>query len=223
MRILLFGATGMVGQGVLRECLRSDAVSEVVAPVRQTMPVADPKLRQVVGAGPTDWAFGPGEFFNFHACFFCIGVSAVGMSEIEYREKTQFLTLTIAQAVVTQSPQAVFVYVSGRGTDANGRAMWARVKGETENALMALPFRDVFCFRPGYIQPLHGIRSKVWWYQAVYDTLGWGYPLLRRLAPDLVTTSEAVGLAMLHVARSGWKTKLLETAEINRAASAEAT
>lgn len=220
MRILLPGATGMVGQGVLRECLLARDVEQVVAPVRRPLPHASPKLIQEPRNSFYDWS--DFDLTGIDACFFCLGVSVVGKAEAEYRQLTYDLTLALANALVAASPQAVFVYVSGRGTDAAGRSMWARVKGATENALIALPFRGVYAFRPGYIQPLHGIRSKVWWYQAVYDALGWGYPLMQRLAPNTVTTTDAVAKAMLHVVRHGWPNHLLETADINRAAADQA-
>jgi uncharacterized protein YbjT (DUF2867 family) len=126
--------------------------------------------------------------------------------------------MALAQSLVKASPQAVFVYVSGAGTNPQGRQTWARVKGETENALMALPFRAVYGFRPGYIQPLNGVRSKVSWYNAFYVALGWTYPLLRGLMPSMVTSTRAVGRAMLEVTRNGWPQKVLDTRDINAAA-----
>ena len=205
----------MVGQGVLRECLRAADVDEVVAPVRQPFDMHHPKLREVIQADFFHWdGF---DLHGFDACFFCLGVSAVGKTEAEYRRTTYDLTLALAEALLAASPQAAFVYISGTGTDANGRAMWARVKGVTENALLSLPFRAVFCFRPGYIQPLGGIRSKVGWYQRMYDLVGWVYPLLRRF-PALITSTEQVGLAMLQVAHD-WHQHVLNTAAINQAAA----
>lgn len=220
MRILLLGATGMVGQGVLRECLRSPVVQQVVAPVREPLPTHSPKLQTIRQLDFFDWS--GADLSGFDACFFCLGVSAVGKSEAEYRRVTCDLTLALAQALLNASPQAAFCYVSGQGTDANGRSMWARVKGQTENALLAMPFRAMYCFRPGYIQPLHGIRSKVGWYQAMYDVLRWTYPLLRRF-PKAVTSTEQVGLAMLHVARSGAPQPVLNNFAINSAAAAESS
>ncbi len=205
----------MVGQGVLRECLRAADVDEVVAPVRQPIDIKDPKLRQPIQ--PDFYHWDDVDLRGFDACFFCLGVSAVGKTEAEYRHVTYDLTLALAQALLAASPQAAFVYVSGTGTDANGRAMWARVKGQTEDALLSLPFRAVFCFRPGYIQPLGGIRSKVGWYQRIYDVVGWAYPLLRRFS-GLITSTEQVGLAMLQVAHD-WHQHVIDTAAINDAAT----
>ena len=217
MRVLLLGGSGMVGQGVLRECLRAEDVTEVVAPLRGPLPAQDAKLQGVERRDFADWS--DFDLTGFDACFFCLGVSAVGKTEAEYRHLTYDLTLALARPLAAASPQAAFVYVSGAGTNANSRSMWARVKGETENAVRDLPFRAVFCFRPGYIQPLHGIRSKVGWYQRLYDLGGWIYPLLRRF-PGAATSTEEVGLAMLEVATRGWSTAVLGNAAINAAATA---
>jgi uncharacterized protein YbjT (DUF2867 family) len=206
----------MVGQGVLLECLAASDVREIVTVVRQPMGGASAKLSEVVRADFFDW--GGLDLAGFDACFFCLGVSSLGKSEAEYRRVTYELTMALAEALVKASPQAVFVYVSGLGTDASGRQMWAQVKGKTENAVMALPFRAVYCFRPGYIQPLRGVRSKVGWYNALYAGVNWAYPLLRRALPGMVTSSEAVGRAMLRVARKEWPVQVLGNREINAAA-----
>ncbi|HEV2577077.1 MAG TPA: epimerase [Acidobacteriaceae bacterium] len=217
MRVLLFGATGMVGQGVLRECLQAQDVSEVVAIVRSPLDrIPAFGLTEVRHENFFDW--GGVDLSGFDACFFCLGVSSLGKREAEYRQVTYDLTLRVAEALLKQSPQAVFCYVSGAGTNANGKQMWARVKGATENALLAMPFRGVYCFRPAYIQPLHGVRSKVRWYNAIYTVLGWAEPLMMRFAPKYVTTTEAVGRAMLKVARDGWPQPVLDSAAINAAA-----
>ena len=215
MRVLLFGATGMVGQGVLRECLQAQDVSEVVAIVRSPLERVPAKLTEVEHRDFFNWS--DVELSGFDACFFCLGVSSLGKSEAEYRHVTYELTMSLAEALLKASPQAVFVYVSGAGTNAQGKQMWAKVKGATENALMAMPFRGVYCFRPGYIQPLDGVKSKVGWYNAIYVGLSWTYPLLRRAFPGVVTSSEAVGRAMLKVARDGWLRRVLENREINAA------
>jgi uncharacterized protein YbjT (DUF2867 family) len=216
----VFGATGMVGQGVLRECVAAADVSEVVAIVRSPLERVQAELTEVRHENFFDWS--DVDLSGFDACFFCLGVSALGKREAEYRHVTYDLTMKLAEALVKASPQAVFVYVSGAGTNAQGKQMWARVKGATENALMAMPFRSVYCFRPGYIQPLHGVRSKVGWYNAIYTALGWAEPLLMRIAPKYVTTTENVGCAMLKVAREGWPQKVLGNREINAAAEQSA-
>ncbi len=218
MRVLLFGATGMVGQGVLRECVAAHDVTEVVAIVRSPLERIQAELTELRQENFFDWS--DVDLSGFDACFFCLGVSSLGKKEAEYRHVTYDLTMKLAGALVKQSPQAVFVYVSGAGTNAQSKQMWARVKGATENALMTMPFRGVYCFRPGYIQPLHGVKSKVGWYNAAYMAVGWAEPLLMRVAPSFVTTTEAVGRAMLKVARVGWPQKVLGSKEINAAADA---
>lgn len=218
MRVLLLGATGMVGQGVLRECLAAVDVTEVVAIVRSPLErIPALKLIEIQHRDFFDWS--DVDLGGFDACFFCLGVSALGKNEKQYRRVTYDLTMGLAEALVKQSPQAVFVYVSGAGTNAQGKQMWARVKGATENALVAMPFRGVYCFRPGYIQPLNGVRSKVGWYNGLYIALSWAYPLLELAFPKMVTSTEEVGRAMLQVARDGWPQHVLGTKEINAAAA----
>ena len=214
MNILLFGATGMVGQGVLRECLLDPQVERVVAVGRAPTGRDEVKLREVLSLDPADLGPIEDELTDFDACFFCLGVSAVGMSEADYTRVTYDLTLAVATTLARLNPDMTFIYVSGAGTDANGRAMWARVKGRTEQALLELPLR-VFLFRPGIIQPLHGARSKTRVYRMGYIALAPFTPILRRLFPHAATTTEQVGRAMLEVARWGYPRRVLENADIN--------
>jgi len=200
----------MVGQGVLRECLLADDVESVVAIGRKPTGQQHPKLREIVQANLAEATID----VEADACFFCLGVSSVGMAEDAYRHVTYDLTLSVARTLASKNPGMTFVYVSGASTDAAGRAMWARVKGETENALLALPFK-AFMFRPGYIQPMHGITSRTRLYRALYVVLKPLYPVLRRLAPNQVTTTEQIGQAMLTVARTGAPARVLETHDIN--------
>ena len=218
MNVLLFGATGMVGQGVLRECLLDPEVQRVVTIGRTSTGVNQPKLQEIVHRDLFDYSSIEPELAGFDACFFCLGVSAVGKKEADYRRTTYDLTLGVAKMLEQVGSLRTFVYVSGAGTNANGRQMWARVKGSTENALLAMPFAQVFCFRPGYIQPLHGVRSKIGWYNGFYAALSWAYPLLRRVAGKFVTSSEEMGRAMISVARNGYPKKVLETMDIHAAA-----
>ncbi|MGC5568292.1 NAD-dependent epimerase/dehydratase family protein [Streptomyces sp. FR-108] len=222
VKVILFGATGMVGRGVLRECLRDAAVESVLVIGRSTVGVTHPKLREIVRADLTDLGGLERELSGYDACFFCLGVSSAGMKEAAYREVTYDLTLSVARTLAASSPGLTFCYVSGQGTDssARGRLMWARVKGETENALLALDGVDAYMFRPGLIQPLHGITSKTRVYRMVYAATGRLLPLLRKLAPRWVTTTEQVGLAMIAVARGEAGVRVLETEEINRLAGA---
>lgn len=221
MKVLLFGATGMVGQGVLRECLLDPEVERVVAVGRRAGSARHEKLHQLVVPDLHDLSGHASELTGFDACFFCLGVSSAGMSEAEYRRVTKDLTLAVAGLLARLNPAMTFVYVSGAGSDSTerGRTMWARVKGETENALLRLPFAAAFMFRPGYVQPLHGITSRTRLYRAAYAVASPLFPLLDRLVPDHVTTTERVGRAMLVVARRGASAKVLETRDLNALAA----
>jgi uncharacterized protein YbjT (DUF2867 family) len=224
LRVIIFGATGMVGQGVLRACLLDPGVTQVLVIGRRPTGQQHATLRDVV----LDDLFtvpSLGDQLNgYDACFFCLGVSAVGLKEEAYRRVTYDLTLTVAEALVARNPGMTFIYVSGQSTDstAQGSVMWARVKGATENAVSALPFKATFMFRPGYIQPMHGIKSSTSWYRLLYSAVGPLYPLLRRLFPRNVTNTDAVGQAMIEVARRGAPKHILENREINELSSSRA-
>jgi uncharacterized protein YbjT (DUF2867 family) len=218
MRVILFGATGMVGQGVLRECLLDPGVERVLAVGRAATPQREEKLHDLVVANFLDFSAVERELSGYDACFFCLGITSAGMTEADYRRVTYDFALAAAQTLVRINPEMTFVFVSGAGADSTGRGrvMWARVKGQTENALLALPFKGVYVFRPAAIQPLHGIRSKTAWINAAYAVVGPLYPIFKRLVPDYVTTTEQVGRAMLAVARRGAPKRVLENADINR-------
>ena len=216
MNVLLFGATGMVGQGVLRECLLDPEVHSVVAIGRSAISTRHPKLRQIVHADLMEYASIEAELSGFDACFFCLGVSSAGMKESDYARITYGYTLAAAEVLSRLNPQMSFAYVSGAGTDSSeqGRSMWARVKGRTENALLRLPFRSAYMFRPGAIEPLHGIRSKTAAYQIFYTLFKPLLPLLRRAFPNLITTTEQLGRAMLIAAKHGAPKRILESRDI---------
>jgi len=201
VKVILFGATGMIGAGTLLECFADPRVERVLAVVRKSTGVRHAKLEEVIHPDFYDYAALQPRWPEFDACLFCLGVTSVGMDEASYRHVTFDLTMAAARSMAAVNPHLVFCYVTGAGTDssARGRVMWARVKGETENALLALPFRGAYMFRPGYIQPMKGVRSKTRWYQAAYDVIGPLYPLLRRLAPGWVTDTETIGRALLRV------------------------
>jgi len=207
----------MVGQGVLRECLLDPGVEHVLAVGRAATGRASPKLRELVLPDVANLAGVEGELRGFDACFFCLGVSSIGMAEERYRQLTYDLTLAVARTVVQANPQLTFVYVSGAGTDSSeqGRSMWARVKGRTENDLRRLPFKAAYLFRPGAIVPLHGVRSKTRWVQTMYTLASPLVPAWRALFPNTITTTEQVGLAMLRVVRDGYPSPILETRDIN--------
>jgi uncharacterized protein YbjT (DUF2867 family) len=220
VKVLLFGATGMVGQGVLLECLDDPRVEQVLAVVRSPLAQQHGKLRELRQSDFYDWSKVESELSGWDACFFCLGVSSAGMKEPEYTRMTYDLTLSAATTLSRLNPKMTFIYVSGAGTDGSekGRSMWGRVKGRTENAILALPFSAAFMFRPGYIQPMRGIRSKTPIYQAAYNTTGWMYPIFKKIAPKWVTSSDRVGKAMIRVAAEGFRKKHLENADINELA-----
>jgi uncharacterized protein YbjT (DUF2867 family) len=216
MKVLLFGATGMVGDGVLHECLTDARVASVLAVTRSPLSIAHAKLREIRRKDFFDYRDLTQELEDIDACFFCLGVSSVGMKEKDYYHLTYDLTLSAASALAAAHPNATFCYVTGEGTDSSerGRRMWARVKGKTENALLALPL-DAYMFRPGFIRPRPGARSKTRWYRLAYAILNPLYPLLSRLAPKHMTTSENVAHAMLAVATNGYEKRVLENWDIN--------
>ena len=212
MKVLLFGGSGMVGQGVLRECLLDDRVEEVLAVGRVELDEGSPKLRQLVRSDLADLSGVRDQLAEYDACFFCLGVSAVGMKEDEYRRITYDLTLGIARLLAEVNPGSRFVYVSGAGTNAEGRQMWARVKGETENELLTLPL-DAYLFRPGIIQPLHGIKSKTRLYRSIYTVATPLFSVLKRVSQSIVTT-EQIGRAMVAVGVNGAPDRVLTNREI---------
>lgn len=216
MRVILYGATGMVGQGVLRECLLDPGVEQVLAVGRRSTGQQHPKLRELVLADLSNQAGHEGELAGYDACFFCLGVSSAGMNEADYHRITYGLTVAAADGLVKLNPGMTFIYVSGAGTDSSekGRTMWARVKGKTENALLRLPFKAVYLFRPAGIRPLHGIASRTRAYRIFY-ALAWPLlPLLGRF-PAFMTTTERIGRAMLKAAREGAPKSVLESRDIN--------
>lgn len=220
MRVILFGATGMVGQGVLRECLRDDRVTAVVAVGRSPLAVSGAKLTEVRPADFADLSDVEAAFEGAGACLFCLGVSSVGMAEDAYTRVTYDLTMAAADAVARRAPGATFVYVSGAGTDSTeqGRSMWARVKGRTENALMAHADLDAYMMRPGFIQPMHGAASRTRWVRVAYAVLRPVTGTVRRLFPRSMCTTEQIGRAMLLLATVGWPDRVLSTGDIVAAA-----
>ncbi len=216
MRVLLFGATGMVGQAVLRECLLDPDVELVETVGRSATGRKNAKLHEIVHADLWNYAAIEPELRGFDACLFCLGVSSVGMTEPEYERLTYGITITAAETLARLNPGMTFVYVSGAGTDSSekGKVMWARVKGRTENALLRLPFKTAYMFRPGGIQPLHGERSKTRAYRIGYLLAKPLLPLLRRMFPGSIMTTEEIGRAMLNVVWRGAPKRTLETSDI---------
>jgi uncharacterized protein YbjT (DUF2867 family) len=222
MKVILFGATGMIGQGVLRECLRASDVELVETVGREATGAQHPKVREVVHREMRDFSAIERELTGFDACFFCLGVSSAGMSEADYERVTYGITLAAAETLARLNPGMTFVYVSGLGTNSSehitqpGRVGWARIKGKTENALMQLRFKGAYMFRPGVIQPLYGVKSKTGWYRMMYTVARPLLTPLRMLFPAYILTTEQIGRAMLAVARQGAARNVLESADIAR-------
>jgi uncharacterized protein YbjT (DUF2867 family) len=216
VNVIVFGATGMVGAGVLIECLEDLRVRSVLVVGRTPCGVAHPKLRELIRSDFFNYSDAKADLKGHDACFFCLGVSASGMTEAAYHRLTYDLTLAAATALADLNPRLTFCYVSGEGTDSSerGRFMWARIKGKTENYLLRLPFK-AYMFRPGFIQPLKGVRSKTRLYQAFYNVVGPIFPLVKLLLPRHVTTTVNVGRAMIRAAASGYSKHVLENPDIN--------
>jgi uncharacterized protein YbjT (DUF2867 family) len=216
MKVLIFGATGMVGQGVLRECLVDPDIDAVLTVGRSATGVTHPRLRELVRPDLMRYGEIEGDLRGFGACFFCLGVSSFGLSEPQYEHLTYDITMAAAETLSRLNPGMTFVYVSGAGTDSSekGRVMWARVKGKTENALLRLPFKAAYMFRPGVIQPMHGERSKTTAYRVGYSLTKPLLPLLRRIFPRRILTTEEIGRAMIRVARTGAPKRILESWDI---------
>jgi uncharacterized protein YbjT (DUF2867 family) len=220
VNVLIFGATGMVGQGVLRECLLDPDVQLLQTVGRTATGVQHPKLREIVHQDLWQYSSIRKALAGFDACFFCLGVSSAGMKEPAYERVTYGIAIAAAETLSRLNPQMTFVYVSGAGTDSSeqGRIMWARVKGKTENRLLQLPFKAAYMFRPAVIEPLHGIRSKTASYR-VFDTMAKPLlPLIRWVFPDSILTTGQIGRAMLAVARNGAPKHVLESKDINAVA-----
>jgi uncharacterized protein YbjT (DUF2867 family) len=220
MKVILFGATGMVGQGVLRECLLDPEVTDVLLIGRASiggMAGKPAKLRERLVPDLADLSSIEGELGGFDACFFCLGISVAGLTEEAYRRITYDLTIAAATTILKHSPALTFIYVSGAGTDSTerGRSVWARVKGQTENALLRMPFKAAYMFRPAIIRPLHGAVSRTRSYRLFYAVLGWLLPILRVFFPRSITSTEAIGRAMLAAVRHGAPRPIVESWEIN--------
>jgi uncharacterized protein YbjT (DUF2867 family) len=217
VKIILFGASGMVGQGVLRECLLDPEITSVLSIGRSPVRQQHEKFRELVIKDLYNLAPIEDQLRGFDACFFCLGVSSAGMSESDYSLVTYDLTISVAQPLATLNPAMTFIYISGMGTDSTekGRSMWARVKGKTENALLRLPFKAAYMFRPGLIQPMHGIKSKTKLYRILYSITGPLIPLLTAAFPKSVTTTEKLGRAMINAAKRGAPNPIVESRDIN--------
>jgi uncharacterized protein YbjT (DUF2867 family) len=217
LNVVLFGATGMIGQGVLRECLLDADVARVLTIGRTATGVQHAKLQEIAHADLWNYAAIEDRLRGFDACFFCLGVTSAGMSEADYTRVTYGITIAAAETLCQLNPAMTFVFVSGAGADSSeqGRLMWARVKGRTENAIIRLPFKASYVFRPGVVQPMHGERSRTAAYRVLYTITKPLVPWIRRLWPNQILTTEQFGRAMLFVVRHGAPKRVLESADIN--------
>jgi uncharacterized protein YbjT (DUF2867 family) len=216
IKVVLFGATGMVGEGVLLRALNHENVESVLVISRRPCEVIHPKLKELILYDFFDYTALEGQLRGFNACFFCLGVSSVGMKEPEYTRTTYDLTMQAATVLSRLNPEMTFCYVSGTGTDSTerGRVMWARVKGRTENHLARLPFKAVYSFRPGLMKPIEGQRNV----KTLFKVLAWPYPLWKVLFPRAVCTLEDVGLAMIEAVLHGSSKRILENLDITHLA-----
>jgi uncharacterized protein YbjT (DUF2867 family) len=215
VKVIVFGATGMVGQAMLAQCLGDPGIDSVLVIGRTSVVRQDDKLREILHPDFLDFTALADDFAGADACFFCLGVSSVRMKEADYRRITKDITLAAADVLAEASPDVVFVYISGMSTDSteHGRVMWARVKGETENALLAMPFH-AYAVRPGFIQAVGDIQSKTRLYAVGYRVIGWLYPVLRRVAPKYVIRSDELAQAMIELARQRPAQRIWESAEL---------
>ncbi len=212
MKIILTGATGMVGEGVLHECLQHNEIAEVLVVGRKSCGTKHRKLKEIILPDFFNISGIEEQLTGYNACFFCLGVSAIGMSEAEYHKMTYELTMHFASTLVKLNSGMQFCYISGAGTDSSekGRQMWARVKGKTENDLMKLAFKRVFLFRPGYMQPTKGLKNTL----SYYRFISWLYPFLRYCFPKYVSTLQELGLSMINAVMHGSTKNVLEVKDI---------
>jgi uncharacterized protein YbjT (DUF2867 family) len=216
IKAIVFGATGMVGEGVLYEALKHKDVESVLVIGRRACGVKHPKLTEIVHQDFYDYSAIEEKLQGYNACYFCLGVTSIGKNEEDYTRLTYDLTMAAGKTLAKLNPVMIFCYVSGKGTDGSekGRLMWARVKGKTENDLMKLPFKKVFAFRPGYIKPIKGLRNAFKFSRIIAPF----YPVLKLFFRDHVCTLEDLGLAMISVSLKGYKSNILECEDIADAA-----
>ncbi len=214
IRAIVTGATGMVGEGVLHECLLHPDVESVLIINRRPSGMNHPKLKEIIHPDFFDFSSIEEQLKGYNACFFCLGVSSIGMKVAEYKKITYDLTMHVAQTLSKLNPDMVFCYISGSGTDSTekGRLMWARVKGKTENDLMKLPFKAVYAFRPGFLKSTKGLKNTL----PAYKYFAWLYPLMRPLFPAMLGTLHELGLAMINSIKYGFPKKVLEVKDIRR-------
>lgn len=216
MKVIVTGSTGMVGEGVLYECLQHSAVEQVLVINRKPCGVSHPKLKEIIHGNFFDLSPIADQLKGYDTCFFCLGTTSIGKNESDYNKVTYELTMHVAETLVWQNPGMVFTYVSGAATDSSekGRSMWARVKGKTENHLLRLPFKAAYMFRPGYIHPTEGLKNVL----SFYKYFTWLYPVFKIIFPKYVCTLREIGLAMINCSLKGYDKSILEVKDIIAAA-----
>lgn len=215
IKAIITGTTGMVGEGILHECLNHPDVEKVLVINRRPYELQHSKLSEIIHTDFHDLSPITSQLGGYNACYFCLGVSSVGMKEPKFKKLTYDLTMHVAEILARQNPEMTFCYVSGTGTDSSekGRSMWARVKGKTENDLLKL-FKNAYMFRPGYMHPTKGLKNTL----KYYNYLSWMYPALRMLFPKYVSTLAELGQAMIRVTLKGYHKRVLEVKDIVKAA-----
>jgi hypothetical protein len=212
IRVIITGASGMVGEGVLYECLNHSSIEEVLVVGRKPCGHTHPKLKEIIHSDFLNLSAIESQLVNYNACFFCLGVSSVGMKEPEFKRLTYDLTMNFAGTISKINPGMTFCYISGAGTDGTekGKIMWARVKGKTENDLKKLPFKKVYNFRPGMMKPTEGLKNTL----SYYKKLAWLLPIIKFLAPGMYSTLSELGQAMINSVTLGYEKETLEVKHI---------
>ncbi len=223
MNVIITGATGMVGKGVLLECLDHPEIEKVLLIGRNSVELKHPKLKELIHKDFSNFSAVKHQVQGYDACFFCMGISSAGMKEEDYKHITYNFTLALAKTLFEINPQITFNYVSGKGTDSTekGRTMWARVKGKTENDILNLGFKQAYMFRPNAIIPLRGIKSRTKLYQFVYDYFLWLVKLMKALAPNSIVNTTQIGLAMINSVSKGYDKKILLPEDILKLAEGQ--
>lgn len=220
-KVIITGATGMVGKGILLECLDHNLIDEVLHIGRNSININHPKLKELIHKDFSDFSSVKSQLSNYDACFYSLGISAAGLNEEQYSKITYDFTLSLAKTLLDINPEITFNYVSGVGTDSSekGRIMWARVKGKTENALLNLGFKKAFMFRPGAIIPLRGIKSRTKAYQFMYDYFMWLVNLIKFISPNSVVNTKQIGLAMINTMFKDYNKKVLDPKDMIKLAA----
>ena len=206
----------MVGKGVMLECLNHESINEVLVVGRNPVTLEHPKMKELIHKDFTDFSKVKDQLSGYDACFFCLGISAAGLNEEQYKKITYDFTLALARTLLELNAAMTFIYISGQGTDSTekGRMMWARVKGKTENDILNLGFKQAFAFRPGAIIPLRGIKSRTKSYQFMYDYFMWLVKVIKAIAPNSVVNTTQIGLAMINAMLKGYSKKVLKPKDI---------